>query len=191
VFKNLTKNIKFFRNGFAIGVGGLLSVTIGLVGLWFFLVPPQVSQSPADLIANQGLSSMLTELGANGLKSVCWLGDPDKKFVHQFLGSHESAWSRLKENLRVHLWQREGSCFEKNITAAVVLFPYVESSSLSKKEAAKIVASIQRETSVLLSQTGSGADFEKQSSTFHLQTGANFQLYTRRPSPIPSQLEDK
>ena len=188
--KKLTKNIKLFRNGFAIGVGGLLCVTIGLVGLWFS-VPPQVPQSPVDLIANQGLSSMLTELGANGFESVCWLGDPDKKFVHQYLGSHESAWSRLKENLRVQLWQREGSCFEKNVKAAVVLFPYVESSGLAKTDAAKIVASIQREISQILSQTGLGADFEKQSSTFHLQTGANFQLYKRRTSPSSSQQENK
>lgn len=124
---------------------------------------------------------MLTELGANSFGAVCWLGDRDEQFANQFIGMHESAWSRFKEKMRVDVWTREGSCFESRIKVAVVLFPYVEATRASGLKSDNLSSVIQREISLLLSQTGPGAEFEKQSTTFHLQTGANFRVYKRRP----------
>lgn len=179
VSMSLAKKKKFQLIGITLVLAAIASVSFFAVS--FF--PPKVRQSPSDLIANQGLSSMLTELGADGFGSVCWLGDLQEKFADQYIGSHEALWPRLKEKLRVRVWKREGNCFGKQIKAVVVLFPYTEMANPAETKSAALIGFAQRDMSLFLSQTGPGSEFEKQSSTFHLQTGANFQVFTRRPAP--------
>ena len=156
---------------------GLAVLAIGLVGiLWYFLNQGKsANQSATDLHANLGLSAALTQLEAKGRGEVCWLGDPGEKFFQQYLGS-KSLIGRVSEQWRIKIWNGQESCFDSRVKAIVMLFPYVDGGGLPPKT----LADIQRDSSELLGQVGKGQNFERQPVTFHLQTGANFVLYTKR-----------
>ena len=162
------------RRVFSRKLGALIAVVLILLGSIFFLAPSQVSQSPTDLHASMALRAFLDEARVHQFGSVCWLGDPDAKFAKQFIGSSDATWLRLREAVRNRIWSQLGDCFSDDVKAVIVLFPFVGASKAKQND----FTQIQREASELLSQTGRGAEFEKQ--IFHFQSGANLLIYTRR-----------
>jgi hypothetical protein len=154
---------------------GLMAFALLSAGSVYFFAPSRVNQSPTDLHATLALRAFLNEWGAKEYGSVCWIGDPDEKFVRQFFGSSDSSWERLKEIFRTRIWAQADDCFRADVKAIVVLFPFVSAPATPQHD----FSQMQREASELLSRTGRGASFEKQHFAFHLEKGATLLVYTR------------
>jgi hypothetical protein len=154
---------------------GLLACALISIGVIYLVAPTQVIQSPTDRHATLALRAFLNELGAKQYRSVCWLGDPEKKFARQFFGSSDYPWERLQEVFRTRVWEQVDDCFREDVEAVVVLFPFASTSSVVQHD----FNQMQREASEFLSQSGRGSSFVKQHFVFHLEKGARLLVYTR------------
>jgi hypothetical protein len=158
----------------------LARILFSMVPLFFgvlvclFFIPPRVTQSIGDQIANQGLSSFLTEIGVTDPSSLCWLGDPMGRYLKQFVGAREDAWYRWKEKRRVRKWEAESSCFSAETKAIVVLFPLIpDVFALPQKHSTPI----QKEVSEVMSQSLRGINLERSNVSFHLESGVDLIVF--------------
>ncbi len=148
--------------------------------LYVSFFPPQISQTLVDQIANQGLSSYLTGIGVTGPGSICWLGDPQGRYLKQFIGASKDLQSRWREKARVRKWKAQLSCFSSEVKAIVVLFPLVpDVFGLPQQDSTLI----QKEVSEVMSQSRRGINLERANVSFHLESGVTFVIYTvKNPS---------
>jgi hypothetical protein len=132
-----------------------------------------------DAIASQSLSGFLADIGARGMGSVCWLGDPEGQALKIYLNHMPSRWRSWTESLKISNGIDEKNCFGPQVKAIVVRFPVAsEVYRLPREQTAKV----QGLVSDLLSQGENAADFQRLSSTFILSSG-QLLIYGRKPLP--------